>query len=565
MLKNLIMKISNMKYLPHSILISFVLCYSLYLDLGPKVDESEVVNFSVGFLNGDLDPHWYGYGTLPMYLLSIIYYTLFIVFDFLGVVESKLSYTKLLFTSNYFFDLARLFFTICSVFAFFIYSEILKSITKSKLVAVFFLLIVIVHEDTFYYSNYIRVDNFLNIFFACLVYLIYRFEDSKLHAVKLGIVVACLACTKINSLSVLPVVPLYFLWYYSLNKLKQIVNQSILFFASFAIFSFIMQPFGNVFIRAFNIFSGTIVENNFFSYSKEIHEGGIDVFISIIELLYNKLGTILSFGFILSILFFKRFQKIKVILLFIIFLFVAPFLFYWEVTEYWFIPLFPMLNFIALVGYYSFFEFINVKIQKSKISESHIINKLLPAFVSVLFLFMLKSSIFRFKGELEGINKMSNKDELVEFISSSLNESGNRIIVDAHYNYIMPEFVAESYKQFVDMSNVLDYNRNKNEWLQYAFKSYYIDIKKETKYKAEIVRAFDITDSLELDRRKHSYFVVSPFVYNRFLNNQGKNYPDDKLETLEMFKTYYSFYLNKQLYKSFDKEAGIKYEIYYIE
>ena len=38
-----------------------------------SIDENDIVEFAVGFLGGDFDPHWYKYGPLYAYLLTVIY------------------------------------------------------------------------------------------------------------------------------------------------------------------------------------------------------------------------------------------------------------------------------------------------------------------------------------------------------------------------------------------------------------------------------------------------------------------------------------------------------------
>jgi|GEM_PF-1531753 len=41
-----------------------------------SIDENDVVEYAIGYLGGDLDPHWYKYGPLYSYLLGIIYWIL---------------------------------------------------------------------------------------------------------------------------------------------------------------------------------------------------------------------------------------------------------------------------------------------------------------------------------------------------------------------------------------------------------------------------------------------------------------------------------------------------------
>jgi len=49
------------------------------------MDEHFIVPFAVGFLGGDLNPHWFGYHTLPMYILAVCYHLEYLAFLLSGL------------------------------------------------------------------------------------------------------------------------------------------------------------------------------------------------------------------------------------------------------------------------------------------------------------------------------------------------------------------------------------------------------------------------------------------------------------------------------------------------
>ena len=103
-------------------------------------------------------------------------------------------------------------------------------------------------------------------------------------------------------------------------------------------------------------------------------------------------------------------------------------------------------------------------------------------------------------------------------------------------------------------------------WLKESYRNYYEEKSKNNFFYLETVRMFDVDSNLkEIKNRKGKYFLVSPFVYNRFLKNSGLNYDAERLRQLNGFKKYYSFYKKERLVASFNKYKGTQFEIYYIE
>ena len=101
------------------LLFTFVLAalqtFSIYNYQGEKVDESELVHYAVGFLSGDLDPKWYGYGTLGMYLLGAIYFVSGLGQIFAGYYDSFLAYASQVYENGYFIIIARYLFAFIGI------------------------------------------------------------------------------------------------------------------------------------------------------------------------------------------------------------------------------------------------------------------------------------------------------------------------------------------------------------------------------------------------------------------------------------------------------------------
>jgi hypothetical protein len=66
-----------------------------------SIDENDIVEFAVGFLGGNFDPHWYKYGPLYAYLLTVVYA--------LQSLFSSLSFSE--FVEDIFFNPTRFYYT----------------------------------------------------------------------------------------------------------------------------------------------------------------------------------------------------------------------------------------------------------------------------------------------------------------------------------------------------------------------------------------------------------------------------------------------------------------------
>ena len=65
-----------------------------------NVDEEMVVIHALGFLDYDFNPRWWDYNSLPMYVLSMLYFAAYYTFLFTGVVSSNIEFASLVFTEH---------------------------------------------------------------------------------------------------------------------------------------------------------------------------------------------------------------------------------------------------------------------------------------------------------------------------------------------------------------------------------------------------------------------------------------------------------------------------------
>lgn len=61
------------------------------------IDEHFIVAIALGFIGGDLNPHWFNYHPLPMYLLGVVYFVMYLGARLFGLVHSRPEFVALLF------------------------------------------------------------------------------------------------------------------------------------------------------------------------------------------------------------------------------------------------------------------------------------------------------------------------------------------------------------------------------------------------------------------------------------------------------------------------------------
>jgi len=135
-----------------------------------NVDEEFVVQFAAGFLDYDLDPHWFGYHTLPMYIIAALYAVIYSFYELTGLVHSKVEFASLLFEHDaVFFASARLFVSFVHTLGAFVLALIVKRYYRSTFGAVVVFAAVIFLRDSVVAANWIRVDNFVFLFLCLLI------------------------------------------------------------------------------------------------------------------------------------------------------------------------------------------------------------------------------------------------------------------------------------------------------------------------------------------------------------------------------------------------------------
>ncbi len=438
--------------------ISLFQTYSLYLNIDEKVDESELVYFAVGFFGGDLNPHWYGYGNIVMYFLSLLYLIVFPIKAFLFEISSLDEYSKLLFSSDYFINLGRFIFSIIGVVTLYIYLNLIKKYSQSIFFPIVLGIVFLTSYDSIYYSNYIRLDQIVALFVGIIIYL--TLNLSKKNYYYLSMSIGAIVATKISTLAVGAV------FLYSsiiLLKNKEITKKDFIF-ASFLILCIIQftQPYNNL-LEFFNLVSSqNTVENlTFFLKLSTLYS---TVKVNILE----NINNYLLYSLFLLPFAIKYYTKAVFISISLFFLLILPYLAGTGTTRnYWLIANYDIVYFLiglSLLGFYKF----SLKFSKSFQRALILIFILSSFYIIYLNLLQYNQILLNYKFNI------SNQKIAKQWIEQNLiQDSNNKIFMDMHKNYNLPRIYN---KNDISISEKVTrnfiYNRMENEYLRKIFAQY---------------------------------------------------------------------------------------------
>jgi len=149
-----------------------------------SIDEEQIVIRALGFLNYDFNPRWFGYHTLPMYILSAVYFVAYYFFLLSGQVVSNIDFASSIFSNDAFFFISgRIVFSTAHTLGCFVLAFIIRKKFKSTAGAGIFLILVFFLSDSFYASNICRVDTFVFLFLTLTIYFSCFTENNRIHLI----------------------------------------------------------------------------------------------------------------------------------------------------------------------------------------------------------------------------------------------------------------------------------------------------------------------------------------------------------------------------------------------
>ena len=439
---------------------------SLRANIADHVDEGELIHYAIGFFGGDLDPRWYGYGTLPMYLLAGVFFATGSVIVALGVFDTFDQYTQQIFHNGHFYILSRYFISILSVTAVFVFAVIARN-NKTPPVLIFgYIAIAITSKDALFYSDYVRVDSILSLLVAISLYLYFK-RENKLSVYALALVTAAAIATKLSTLPLTAFLALALFTRYRKGQIRasDVLAISALFIAGL----YIYQPHTN-YLEVFRAISERATEGHVFWFKPQY--GTVwERFSALVYILDSHLTTpllLLPFGLVFSPSLLKRMWPALMLAL----LLLLPYVFSPEITSYWFLALISLWRLLALLGAAAVFWKI-ASITPEMPYKSVVSNLVVFALVLVTLTPNL-DHYFKVLQRLK-IRPFSNRELAEDWLRRNVLFK-QPIVIDALRGFGMPRvFDPADIDGAKRISRVFLFNRSGNNYLNRIFLEYLID------------------------------------------------------------------------------------------
>jgi hypothetical protein len=543
---------------------------SIWNFTGEKVDESALFHFSIGFLGGDLNPYWTGYGSVGKYLLSLIYFLLFIPLYLIGKFDSLEEYAMQMYYNGYFVLTARYVFTILSLIAVLFYTRLAKSYKVPLPLILLFVLLAVFSADAIHFANYLRTDVLVGLFSSVAIYLAAQSEN-KTYLYLLSAAVAAAICSKISALPLI-LLPFGYTLYHLVKKdisWKHAAISLLIFLLCMVMF----QPYTNWISKIIGIINFGIEGRGGgeaatgFNWGKTYHYSIFDRLIEIYSIVSEYVSNIVLACTIL-IIFARKYLKVLIPSVAVLLLLVLPYINSKEITYYWFVPIFNIIRFIAVLALAGFYFWLLAIFAKNK-NKLKIFQYSFFAITIIIFSFSIKegvSSLYK-----EYTLPESNKQIATKWIESHLLETENIILDWTVQHYIPTLYNPNDVNTSKEISLSFIYKRHKNEFLNKTFERYLseqylsqisINDVKQVTFLRPIA---NYTKKTVAHNYIGSYYITSPASYQRYLERSSKDLSVDRAQELEYHIEFYTYMFTNPRIKTIDEGAGPPIEIYKIQ
>ncbi len=539
------------------------------------IDEEYTIKYAVGFLGYDFNPRWFGYHTLPMYLLSAVYFIIYGIYYIFNIVSSKVEFVSLLFDDNgVFFISARIVCSLIYTIGCFVLSIIIYRSYRSKIGAIFFFLIINFIPDAINASNTIRVDTFVFLFLTLTIYFSTYAEKKPINFV-LSIVFCAAAFT--SKIPAIVFYPILFLQTFIDVRSKIYPKRYLIYIiVLLPAFTFIFMPFA---FLDFNSYRPVIDQITSRASGEFVHVGKLHFFDPLsrlnvlVNIIVNQVGIFSIIGMLLSFVYSIIYDRKLTLPILYCILYIASFTTSLTIDQYWLRPIYPFFIFFTIVLLTRSEILDKLKVKMDRYSEGKNVKYKLIAFTSFgIFIFF----IIYYSSNLYG-NVLRHYQRWPKHENDTRVEAKNwiqqnfptnfKIWLEGQIPHYLPKIFAND--KIIDRIIPLGFYLipSQNKILDEAFEYYCSQAK--TKYKKFDVQlvgnhaanpwTVNILERVQ-KIKPGDYVVISNYVYSRYYSaNTVQQFSKITSEA----QNYYTFLRKQEHVKSF-KGRGPDIDIYCI-
>lgn len=313
----------------------------------PRVDESEVVHFAVDMLGGDLDPGWYGYGTLNMYMLLLVYRVAYGLQRAMGLVTDMEDFARALFRGGLFFQIGRYVYAVYGVATVAVLGRAASRAGVQTRWIALYALYAVTAADAVYHANYIRVDTLLGLMAAGLVLVSARPTVDRRVLMMAGALAAACISVKLSG-ALLLTVPAVLAIIGLRRRSVSARDVALAALVSIAI-GLLITPFANPVAAMLDIYS-TRIASDPFRFGTEFFPGPADRLTRIVGVLRDSVGLPAMIAAAAAVITTGAVRRLAAATIGVLLLLALPFTVSADLPHYWFIPIVTLTRFLALLG-----------------------------------------------------------------------------------------------------------------------------------------------------------------------------------------------------------------------
>ncbi|OHB69697.1 MAG: hypothetical protein A2W23_10220 [Planctomycetes bacterium RBG_16_43_13] len=505
------------------------------------IDEEYIVYPAVGFLGYDFNPRLFVYHTLPMYILSFIYFIIYALYYIVGLVSSKIEFISLLFQDDsIYFISANLLFGFVYTLGCFVLSLIVYKHFTSKIGAVIFLLVTLLPSDSYAASTIARVDNFVFLFLTLTIYFC-CFAPKKFSSFMLSVIFCCAAFTsKFPAIVFFPI--LFIKIVHDIYEGNYPKKYLIYFFITIPIITFLFMPYMFLDFSSYKSVLTLVIARSSGTFSWVGHvqyDNTWQKLYRLYELLISQSGILSVIGTCLFVLYSLIWNKKMIFPWLFVSTYIASFSTSSIISDWWLRPVYPFFIFFTVV--------LLTRLKNMEIVYNHIKKPLLYKHINnILFInkyiiyFMIAGYyIFIFQGSLSKYYYSLEKRDDTRVISNVWIQKyipeNATILLDGIVNYL-PNVFSNDKKTNQIITAVFRMGRQKNEILNKGFEFYFSKYYgKYINYNIRLLRYTAFSENLKLIN-KDDYIVISSMSYDRFFKKHTMDkFPQRTKEAIEYY------------------------------
>ena len=492
-----------------------------------QIDEERVVLIALGFVDFDLNPRWFNYHPLARYILGAVYFVQYLGYRLFGLVDSKAEFASLLCSADaHLYVPAKFLFSFAYTVGCLLLALMVIRRTGSRAGAALVFVAAIFTGDAIIAANQIKIDTFVFLFLAVMVYFACFAEKRLTHVLVATAACAAAFATKIPAIVLLPV--LLAQLGYDAFKGRYPWRYVAIAAGLFPVFALLFMPYA---LLEFGAWKATF-ERTFLRASGSFHHVGKTLHMGFFDKWANLLGELARQGGVFALMgsaLFAGYTAVRARSMLFVFLFACAYAVAFSTSanldSYWLRPAYPFLLLLPVLLVLLLADLPQIRDRLSPVAArirpgidpARGVRGLLLVAVAVLYTAALAGNAPKF---FEGFRALPTDTRVASarWIEQNL-PTGALVVLEGHLPHYHPALYTPNWATQLAADNYAYLHVAQNRLLMAGLKDYLDRAKSTRKPFRLVLMDKNIATGYDMTRMRlaaGSYVVISSTIYNRF-------------------------------------------------